>query len=91
VLRQERICRLSRAILRLPLYLQRVARLRYLEELTGPDIAAAIGVQPHTVPGYFALIRQHLRHELADVYDLPMPDAATRYQRIDPRYQHEAR
>jgi RNA polymerase sigma factor (sigma-70 family) len=74
-MRRERQRRLSAALHSLPPHLRRVARLRYFEDLSGPDIAEDVGVGATTIPGYLGLIRSRLRAALADVYRLPPPDA----------------
>jgi hypothetical protein len=60
-----------------------VAFLRYFEELSGPDIAAIVGVQASTIPGYFDKIRTRLRAALAGVCTLPPPGryGHVRYER----------
>lgn len=58
--------RMVRAAVRtLPPQYQRVCRLHYLAELRGPDVAAKVGVQPTTLPAYYAAIRRKLRDRLA--------------------------
>jgi RNA polymerase sigma factor (sigma-70 family) len=71
LLAAERTERIDAAVDALPDYLRQVAHLRYVDELSGPAIAELVGVGSSTVPGYFYQIRQHLRADLADVYDLP--------------------
>jgi RNA polymerase sigma-70 factor (ECF subfamily) len=74
VLREERRDRLREAIRRLPAPYRRCAHLRYLDDMSGPDIAVCLGVEPQTIPGYLYQIRRHLRRALADVYlNLPQP------------------
>jgi RNA polymerase sigma-70 factor (ECF subfamily) len=77
-LRHERLRLLVAAIRRLPKGYRRVAVLRYVHELSGPDIAARVGVQANTIPGYLHVIRARLRQDLVGVYRVPSPDPSGR-------------
>lgn len=74
LLRKERLLLFAVAIRALPSYLRAPARLRYLDHLSGPDIARQLDIRASTVPGYLALIREHLRRELATVYHIKPAD-----------------
>jgi RNA polymerase sigma factor (sigma-70 family) len=82
LLAAERAKRLEGAVHALPPYLQVVAELRFVHELSGADIAQRVNVRPATIPPYFAEIRRRLRADLADVYDLPAP-SRTGHMRVD--------
>jgi RNA polymerase sigma-70 factor (ECF subfamily) len=83
LLRAELRRRLCGALDALPDHLRHVAYLRYVSELSGPDIAAIVGVQANTIPGYFDLIRKRLRVALEGVCTLPPPGryGHVRYER----------
>jgi len=69
--RRERAARLQWAFDMLPPRLQHVAYLRYLDGLSGPAIAAQLGLRPGTIPSYFASIRARLRPALEVLFALP--------------------
>ncbi len=81
-LRRERLQILSWAIASLPRRLRQVARLRYHQCLSGPAIAAALGLQPATIPTYLQTIRTKLRPVIADVYQLTTSHARVRPTRF---------
>ena len=78
LLQAERRDGIKRAFRGLPVYLKKVARLRYFDEQSSPEIAAAVGVSPTSVSGYLHLIRQHLRRPLRKFYRLPEPSGRAR-------------
>ncbi|MEO7192653.1 MAG: sigma-70 family RNA polymerase sigma factor [Vicinamibacterales bacterium] len=78
LLRRELRRHLRGAIHSLTPRMRRVALLRYFHDLSGPDIAAAVGVLPVTVPGYLNVIRHHIRAELAGYLNIPGPSGRSR-------------
>ena len=83
-LRLERTKRLSAALASLPQRLRQVARLRFVECLSGPEIAERLGLSKRSIPQYLFDIRERLRPALAVVYRLP-PRGRYGHMRIDHR------
>jgi RNA polymerase sigma factor (sigma-70 family) len=75
--RELREC-LWRSLDALPLQYRRVAYLRYVEELCGPDIAERVGVKACTIPGYLGVIRAKLRADLAPYIAIAPPNSRSR-------------
>jgi RNA polymerase sigma factor (sigma-70 family) len=84
VLRLERVTRLRAAFACLPQRMRQVAHLRYLECLSGPAIAARLGLSPKSLPSYLSWIRARVRPALAVVYTLP-PAGRGGHLRFDTR------
>jgi RNA polymerase sigma factor (sigma-70 family) len=70
-LRIERTERMRWAFATLPQRLRQVATLRYVECLSGREIAERLHLSPATIPSYLAWIRDRMRPALATVYQLP--------------------
>jgi len=70
-LRLERIERLRWALATLSQRQRQIARLRYIECLSGPDIAAELGIAATSVFTTLYQIREALRPRLACAYQLP--------------------
>lgn len=71
LLRKERIARLRWAMATLSQRQQQIAKLRYFECLSGPDIGARLGISPSNVFSQLYQIREALRPHLACAYQVP--------------------
>jgi RNA polymerase sigma factor (sigma-70 family) len=79
-LRRERIARLTAAIGALSQRQRQIATLRYLHCLSGPDIAARLGIATTVVFTTLYQIREALRSGLSAIYAIP--DRVYGYQKF---------
>lgn len=77
IARDERKAKLQLALASIPLDHQIALELAYWEHLSGPEIAAVLGIPANTVRSRLARARQQLRESLPGV-GLPVPEAKPR-------------